>query len=347
MIHRRPHHPAHHPRRRRPLALDRALRALRRHAHDRARRHGRERCAALDPGGPRVLAVEPRLGRQRLPHRLRRAAAAGRPARRSHLAARRVPRRPGDLHARLDRLRHGAEPGDARRGALRAGRRRRDDLRRDPRDDRHDVPRAARAGEGDRRLRLRRLRRRLDRPARRRRADAVDQLALDLLREHPDRDHHRRPGDAPAREGQGHRPRQRRRRARRGARHLGAHAARLHDRRPRGRARLGRGAHARALRRSRSRCSPRSSSREATREDPAHPAADLPLAQRLGREPHPGRVGRRHVLDVLHGLAVHAARARLRRPADRPGLPARHDHHGRPVARLLAQARHAATAPAR
>ena len=44
-----------------------------------------------------------------------------------------------------------AEPGDADRRALRAGRRRRADLRRDPRHDRDDVPRAARAGEGDRR----------------------------------------------------------------------------------------------------------------------------------------------------------------------------------------------------
>ena len=39
---------------------------------------------------------------------------------------------------------------------------------------------------------LRRLRGRLDRAARRRRADPVDQLALDLLRQRPDRDRHRR-----------------------------------------------------------------------------------------------------------------------------------------------------------
>ena len=76
---------------------------------------------------------------------------------------------------------------------LRPGRRRRDDLRRDPRDDRDDVPGAAGAGEGDRRLQLRRLGRRLDRPARRRRADPGDQLALDLLHQHPDRDRHRAP----------------------------------------------------------------------------------------------------------------------------------------------------------
>ena len=97
---------------------------------------------------------------------------------------------------RLTRLRRRTEPGDAGRRALRAGRRRRHGLGRDPRHDRHDVPGAARAGEGDRRLQLRRLRRRLDRPAGRRRADRGDQLALDLLREHPDRDRDRRDGAA-------------------------------------------------------------------------------------------------------------------------------------------------------
>src|SRR3954470_3293351 len=49
------------------------------------------------------------------------------------------------------------------------GRRRRDDLRRDPRHDRHDVPRAAGAGEGHRRLRVRGLGRRSCRSPRRRR----------------------------------------------------------------------------------------------------------------------------------------------------------------------------------
>ena len=52
----------------------------------------------------------------------------------------------------------GREPGAADRRALRPGRRRRADLRGDPRHDRHDVPGAAGAGEGDRRLQLRRLR---------------------------------------------------------------------------------------------------------------------------------------------------------------------------------------------
>ena len=40
----------------------------------------------------------------------------------------RLPRRPRRLHRRLARLRRRPEPGDARRRALRPGRRRRDDL---------------------------------------------------------------------------------------------------------------------------------------------------------------------------------------------------------------------------
>ena len=126
---------------------------------------------------------------------------------------------------------------------------------------------------------------------------------------------------------------------------VGADARRLHDRRPGGRGRLDRGQHARVRRRlarpARAVRRPRGD-----REQPADPAADLPLAQRLGREPHPGRVGRRHVRHVLHGLAVPAAGARLRRAADRPRVPARHGHHGRPLARLLAQASSCASARA-
>ena len=73
----------------------------------------------------------------------------------------------GGLHGRLAAVRGGREPGDAdRRRASSQGVGGALDLGRDPRHDRDDVPRAARAGEGDRRLRLRRLRRRLDRPAR-------------------------------------------------------------------------------------------------------------------------------------------------------------------------------------
>ena len=124
--------------------------------------------------------------------------------------------------------------------ALRAGRRRRDDLGGDPRDDRDDVPRAARAGEGDRRVRVRRLRRRLGRPAGRRRADPGDQLALDLLRQRADRHRH---GARVARllaARPRHRPARGRGRPGRGADHRGADARRLHDRQAGRRRRLGR-----------------------------------------------------------------------------------------------------------
>ena len=110
------------------------------------------------------------------------------------------------------------EPGDPGRRALHPGDRRRADLRRDPRHDRDDVPRAAGAGQGDRHLQLRGLRGRLDRPAGRRRADPGDQLALDLLRQRPDRRRDRAAGAALRRGRRGPRPRQGRRRPRRAAR---------------------------------------------------------------------------------------------------------------------------------
>ena len=159
-----------------------------------------------------------------------------------------LPHRPGRLHRRVAAVRGGPEPGPAHRRALRPGRRRRADLRRDPGHDRDDVPRAARAGEGDRRLRLRRLRRRLHRAARRRRADRDHQLALDLLHQHPGRHRDRVPGH-PAGGGQpGHRAQGGRRPAGRRAAHRRADARRLHH--PAGlRARLGLDADARPRRR--------------------------------------------------------------------------------------------------
>ena len=145
----------------------------------------------------------------------------------------RVPCRPRRLHRGVAAVRRGAEPGSARRRPLHPGRGGRDDVCGDPRNDRHDVPRTAGAGEGDRRLRLRGLRRRIDRPARRRRAHRVDQLALDLLHQHPDRDRHRAPGSPPARRRGGHRLRRGRRHPRRRADHQLADARRVHHRRPR------------------------------------------------------------------------------------------------------------------
>src|SRR4051794_33851922 len=90
-----------------------------------------------------------------------------------------VPGRARRLHRGVVGLRCRPEPGAAHRRALRPGRRRRADLGGDPWRDRDDVPRAGRAGEGDRDLQLRGLGRCLHRPADRRRADPVDQLALD------------------------------------------------------------------------------------------------------------------------------------------------------------------------
>ena len=60
-------------------------------------------------------------------------------------------------------------------------------------------PEPARAGESDRRLRLRRLRRRLDRAAARRRPHRGDQLALDLHHQPADRHPRRLPRPAPGR----------------------------------------------------------------------------------------------------------------------------------------------------
>ena len=68
------------------------------------------------------------------------------------------------------------------------------------------------------------------------------------------------------------------------------------------------------------------------RRHTAYAAADLPLAQRVGRQRHPGAGHRRHVRRVLHGLALHGARARLRRARDRARLPADDDPHGDHVA---------------
>ena len=229
--------------------MARPLRALRGRADDRPRRDRRQRCPAQYPERARLQPGGPRLGGQRLPDLLRRPAAPGWAARRLDLAPRCLPGRPRHLHRRLAVLRDRTDPGDADRRPLRAGGRRGDGHGGRARDDRDDVPGAARAGEGDRRLRLRRLRWRVDRPDRRRRAHPGDQLALDLLHQYPDRDRHG--GDDPeaGRARRGDRLRPGRRRPRRGADHGLADARRLHDRRARRRPRLGRGPHHRAERR--------------------------------------------------------------------------------------------------
>ena len=91
---------------------------------------------------PALLAVEPGVGRQRVPDRVRRPAAARRTARRPDRPPADLPRRADGVHAGLAALRPRRQPGAADRRPVRAGHRRRDDLGGDPRDDRDDVPRA-------------------------------------------------------------------------------------------------------------------------------------------------------------------------------------------------------------
>ena len=169
--------------------------ALRGHADDRARRDDRERRPAIDPGGPGLLADQPRMGRGRILDRFRRSVVAGGPHRRPDRSAPHLSLRPRHVHGRLAALRHGPEPGTVDRRALRAGRWRGADVRGHPRDDRDHVPGAPGAGEGDRRLHLRSRGRRLDRAPGGRGPHRDDQLALDLLRQHSDRHRDRAVGD--------------------------------------------------------------------------------------------------------------------------------------------------------
>ena len=306
----------------RPQPLDSAVRPLRGRTDDRARRHGRERRPAVRAGRPRLLAVEPRLGRERVPDRVRRAAPAGRPARRPAGPQAHLHDRPRRVHRSVTAVRSRADTGDAGRCALHPGHRRRDDLRRGTRNDRHDVSRAARTGQGDRRIRVCRLRRWVGRAAGGRHPDGVDQLALDLLREHPDRRCDRPTGAAPAGARRGHRLRRGRRRARRHPDHQLPDARRLHDREAGGRAGLGRSPDLGARRRI-DRTADRLRGTRVAGAQPADPAADLPVPQRLGSQRDPGAVSRRDVRDVLPRLALPRAGAALLRARDRPCVPAR------------------------
>ena len=209
-------------------------------------------------------AVVAGVGRQRLPHRLRRAAPARRSSRGPVSAACTVflaglitftvasiavrpgsrPRaRPYSLAARFVQGAGGALASVA-----------------DPRHDRDHVPGAAGAGQGDRRLLVRRLGGRLDRPPGRRRphrcrSAGTGSSSSTCRSASPPA---RRALKLPGRRLAGRRARRAgRRRPRRGAGHGGAHAARLHDRRaprPRTGGRPG-DAHARAPSRSHPCCS--------------------------------------------------------------------------------------------
>src|SRR5919198_1257346 len=134
-----------------PVLLgDGALRPLRRHADDRPRRDDRERRSAVNPGGPGLQPERPRVGRQRIPDRVRRPPAALGTDRRSDRPAARLLGRARRLHRRVPALRARPEPGSFDRSPLRPGSRRSAHLRGHPRDDRDHVPGAPGAGEGDR-----------------------------------------------------------------------------------------------------------------------------------------------------------------------------------------------------
>ena len=213
----------------------------------------------------------------------------------------------------------------------------------DPRHDRHDVPRAARAGQGDRRLRVRRLGRRLGRPARRRRAHPGDQLALDLLRQRPDRHRHRR--SSPLRllerdEGIG--LRRGRRRPRRRADHRRADARRLHDRQAGRRGRLGRrparsalGAVSLALLAAFvAREAPRAHAADAAAASSARATSPAPTRSRRCRSPACSACSSSARCTCERVLGYDAAR-------DRPGVPAGDGRDGDAVGALLRAADHA------
>ena len=127
------------------------------------------------------------MGRQRVPAHLRRLPPARRPARRPL----RPPRRFSSPASRCSRWPRSPAASRSRRSCwsrrapCRASAAR--SLGGRPVADHDPVHRAGRAGQGDGRLRLRRVRRRHHRRAARRRADQLPQLALDLPRQPADR----------------------------------------------------------------------------------------------------------------------------------------------------------------
>ena len=147
--------------------------------------HHRRR-PARDPHGPRLQPRGPLMGLQRLRHRLRRPAAARRPALRPV-------RRQAHLHRRLGRARRRIAGRRARRLHRRRNRRARRSGRRlgahravraDPADDALRLQPEG-AHEGVRRLRRRRPRRRHRRRVPRRRHHRVGLMAVGVLHQHP------------------------------------------------------------------------------------------------------------------------------------------------------------------
>ena len=153
----------------------------------RPRRDDREHRAPLGAAGPALLGHQPPVGRHRLRARIRQPAPAGRKARRSVRAQVDADRRPRRLRRCIGDRRDGAVLRHARGRPRAAGR-----VRRDPRplgagsSDRH-LPGLPRPPQGVRHLRRDRGRRRIARPAARRRAHPDHLLALEPVRQPPDR----------------------------------------------------------------------------------------------------------------------------------------------------------------
>ena len=171
-----------------------APRRLVRAVHDHARQHGRERRAAVHPAVARRRPVGARVGGRLVRADVRDVHAHGRQARGLLRPPAALHHRPGDLHARVARLRSRAERRVPHRRTHRPGSRRGDHEPRDARDHHRDVP-AASAGDGHRHLGRRLRDGPRHRPAPRRADHRPHRLELDLLRQRPGRHprHRRRP----------------------------------------------------------------------------------------------------------------------------------------------------------
>ena len=206
--------------------MARASTTGRRAVRGSARRVDRERRAALDRQGARLLPGQPVLGRQRVHAHLRRLPAARRPHGRPARSSPALHRRPDPLRGRLACRRPRPERRLADRRACRPGPRRRAAVPRRPLARHRDLRRGRRAQQGARRLgRGRRFRRRRGRAARRH-ADPVGRLGVGAVRQRADRPRRRVPRPAPAAREQ-ERGRAPLRHRRRRQRHRGPLAARL------------------------------------------------------------------------------------------------------------------------
>ena len=161
-------------------------------ADDHPRRHGGDRCAAVDPAGSRVLGDRTERRGECLSRAVRWCAAVGRPDRRPHRTAPGLPARRCRLHDRVRPVRARDHAGNAHRRSVPAGCSRCGRLCSHPRHGDRAVSGRLRPGPGDRDLQLRRRSRCRDRSARWRGADRDSQLALGFPGQCADRADHRR-----------------------------------------------------------------------------------------------------------------------------------------------------------